>query len=174
MKIFKRPSVLSGAFLTVLGLAWTEASLGYDQVCAYIMPGAGISGEMRAVVKYTPPVFRRQGTRHEVTLYSDWSGSYPIGQMACQDIPRMYDPALMKMEEYSIGVEFRADYGSVIRCDQFITDPLRRDSPDNSYQFNIWGTTQYLYCNGGSVPEQWKKQPTPANPDCPCECDLDY
>ena len=171
MKIFKRPLALSGAFLTVLGLAWTEASWGYSKLCAHIMPGAGVSGRMRTVVQYTPPVYSHHGSPETVTIYSDWTGSYPIGQTACQDIPVMYNPYIMKMEEYSVGVEFKADaFGDTIRCQQFIKDPLRRLASGQPYQYNIWGTVHGLYCSSDPIAEQWTTPPKPDNPKCPCEC----
>ncbi|MEA5470869.1 hypothetical protein [Spirulina sp. 06S082] len=62
-------------FVLSFALAWPMQAHAYDKSCVSLLVGAGYAAEMRTEINISGNV-----------LYTEWSGSFPIGKTECQDI----------------------------------------------------------------------------------------
>lgn len=107
-----------------LSSAFTGSAYAYDKACVSLLVGAGYAAEMRTKVDLNGTV-----------LYTDWTGSFPIGQTKCQDVSFVPPGS-------SFVTEVHAVLGETKTC----TPTITQAGGEGSAVWQAWGTTLNVSC----------------------------
>ena len=112
------------ALVLALTFAWPMQAYAYDKSCVSLLVGAGYAARMRTQINLPGG-----------TVYTEWTGSFPIGQTRCQDVG--WVPP---------GASFVAEVNAVLGETKTCTPGITQAGGPGSAVWQAWGTTLNVRC----------------------------